>query len=227
MARSTSASQRSARSPPNRPPGRGERPARWGAPRVPRGHRPDGAESTPGGRPSPPPAGALTSSSSSPTTSVRQLGCYGSDISRPDARRPGRGRPAVHELPHHGAVLAHPGLLAHRPEPPHRRDGPRHRPVHGLPGLRRVPAVEVAGRCPRSSRPTATPPTPSGSGTSPPSTSTTSVPVESSGPSARASSAGTATSTARPASSARTPQADNHAVPAPGDHHDGYHLTGT
>ena len=38
-----------------------------------------------------------------------QFGCYGSDIATPDVRSAGRRRPALQQLPHHGAVLADRG----------------------------------------------------------------------------------------------------------------------
>ena len=64
-----------------------------------------------------------------------QLGCYGSDIDTPvidGLADP--GRPAG-QLPHHRAVLAHPGLPADRAQPPPQRHGPGGRPGHRLPRL--------------------------------------------------------------------------------------------
>ena len=94
-----------------------------------------------------------------------QLGCYGSDIATPAIDRLAAGGVTAGQLPHDGAVLAHPGLPADRPQPPPQRHGPRGRPGLGLPGLlgtaadgERLPVGDPARR-------TATPPTPSGSGT--------------------------------------------------------------
>ena len=55
-------------------------------------------------------------------TGFAHFGCYGSELSHAEHRPAGRGRSALHQLPRHPAVLPHPGLAAHRPEPPHRRD---------------------------------------------------------------------------------------------------------
>ena len=54
----------------------------------------------------------------------------------PDPRQAGQERPALHPVPHHGALLAHARGAAHRPQPPlgaHRR---HHGAGHGLPRLR-------------------------------------------------------------------------------------------
>ncbi len=81
-----------------------------------------------------------------------QLGCYGSDIDTPAIDALAAGRRAPGQLPHHGAVLAHPGLPADRPQPPPKRDGPGGRPGQRLPGLlggapegERVPLRGAAG----------------------------------------------------------------------------------
>ena len=51
-----------------------------------------------------------------------------------DRRVGGRGDPPD-QLPHHRALLAHPGLPAHRPKPPPQRHGSRRRPGHRFPRL--------------------------------------------------------------------------------------------
>ena len=55
----------------------------------------------------------------------------------PHVRPARRGRRHLHQLPHHGAVLTDTGVRAHRAQPPQRRDGPDHRPVAGIPRVRR------------------------------------------------------------------------------------------
>ena len=57
-------------------------------------------------------------------------------------RRSGGERPALHQLPHHGPVLADARLPADGPQPPRRRHGPHHRAGHRLPRLPR-PHPEV------------------------------------------------------------------------------------
>ena len=89
-------------------------------------------------------------SSSSTTSGFAQLGCYGSDIDTPVIDGLAAGGRAPGQLPHHGAVLAHPGLPADRPQPPPQRDGPG-----GRPGHRASPATGGSRRgrtatCPRS-----------------------------------------------------------------------------
>ena len=97
-----------------------------------------------------------------------QLGCYGSDIATPTHRRPGRrGRPAG-QLPHDRAVLAHPGLPAHRAQPPPQRDGPGGRPGLRLPRATGASRPRRTAFSRRSCGRTATPPTPSGNGISRP-----------------------------------------------------------
>ena len=130
-----------------------------------------------------------------------QLGLLRLRHRHPAPRRPGRRRAALRQLPHHRAVLAHPGLRAHRAQPPLGGHGPHHRPGHRVPRLRRphpplgrVPARDARAR-------TATRPTRSASGTSPPRTSCTWARPGHAGRSAAASSASTASSTARPTSS--------------------------
>ena len=76
------------------------------------------------------------------------LGCYGSEIPTPNIDRAGRRRAAVHELPRHAHVLAHPGRAADRREP--------------APGRRR-PRRQLRPRVPRAtppSWPTTSPPWP-------------------------------------------------------------------
>ncbi len=58
------------------------------------------------------------------------------------ARRPGRRRPALHELPHHLVVLTHPRLCPDGPQPPLQRHGADRRARHRVPGLR-LPHPEV------------------------------------------------------------------------------------
>ena len=55
----------------------------------------------------------------------------------PDPGPPGRRRAAVHQLPHHRALLPHPLLPAHRPQPPQQRHGAGGRAGHRVPGVRR------------------------------------------------------------------------------------------
>ena len=140
-------------------------------------------------------------------------------------RRPGRRGRAAHQLPHHRAVLADPGLPAHRPQPPPQRHGPRRRPGH-----RASPATGAGRRArtassPRSSGPTATPPTPSASGTSPPRTRPTWRARAPPGRSAGASTAGTASTAARRTSSCPALYHDNHACGRPRTVEEGYHLS--
>ena len=65
---------------------------------------------------------------------------------------PGRRRPALPRLPHHGHLLAHPGLPAHRAQPPLQRRGHHPGDGHRLPGLQRddsegerLPVGDAAG----------------------------------------------------------------------------------
>ena len=114
-----------------------------------------------------------------------QLGCFGSDIATPTFDRLAARRSALHQLPHHRAVLPHPGLRAHRPQPPQRRHGSHHRARHRLPRLRR-PHPPLGRVPPRDAHArTATRPTPSASGTSRPRTRPTSAPAASAGRSGR------------------------------------------
>ena len=55
----------------------------------------------------------------------------------PDLRPSRRRRAPLRQLPHHGSVLADPGLPAHRPQPPLGGHGPHRGAGHRLPGLRR------------------------------------------------------------------------------------------
>ena len=143
----------------------------------------------------------------------------------PDPRPPGRRRAALLELPHHRAVLADPGLRAHRPQPPRRRHGPHRRPGHRLPRLRRPHPALVRAAARPCSRRTATPPTRSASGTSPPRTRSTSAPAATAGRSAGASSASTASSPARPTSTCPPWSTTTTASSRPAACEDGYHLT--
>ena len=52
-------------------------------------------------------------------TGFSHFGCYGSELATPNIDRLAAGGSALHQLPRHPAVLPHPGLAAHRPEPPH------------------------------------------------------------------------------------------------------------
>ena len=84
-----------------------------------------------------------TSSSCWPTTSgFADLGCYGSEIATPNLDALAAGGPALHELPRHADVLAHPGLAADRRQPPPGRVR------HGGPLRCRVPRLRhgAAGR---------------------------------------------------------------------------------
>src|SRR3954447_4881953 len=67
-----------------------------------------------------------------------QFGCYGSDIATLDVRRTGRGRAAVLELPHDGALLSDASGAAHGSQPPHQRHGAHRRILVGVPRLRRA-----------------------------------------------------------------------------------------
>ena len=64
-----------------------------------------------------------------------QFGCYGSDIATPTIDGLAAGGDPAGQLPHDGPVLAHPGLPPDRPQPPSQRHGPRGRPGLGLPRL--------------------------------------------------------------------------------------------
>ena len=68
-------------------------------------------------------------------------------------RRPRGARPALHELPHHRAVLADPRLPADRAQPPLERHGPHHRAGHRLPRLRRPHPAARTASSPRCSSP--------------------------------------------------------------------------
>ena len=46
------------------------------------------------------------------------LGCYGSEIATPNLDRLAADGAALHQLPRHPDVLAHPGGAAHRPRTP-------------------------------------------------------------------------------------------------------------
>ena len=78
------------------------------------------------------------------------FGCYGSTIDTPNIDRLAGERLAVHELPRDAAVLPHPRVAAHRPEPPRGRHARgeqlEHRlPAHDRPHLARTrrPSAEV------------------------------------------------------------------------------------
>ena len=119
-------------------------------------------------------------------------------------RPPGRRRPALHRVPHHAAVLADPGVPAHRPQPPQRRHVDGGRVGRRLP---RRPQPHHPGRghrWPRCCATPATPPCTSASGTSPRPTSRPRSARSTTGRSARASSAPTASSRATPTSSTPT-----------------------
>ena len=83
-----------------------------------------------------------------------QLGCFGSDLDTPMFDALAAARSALPQLPHDRAVLTDAVVPAHRAQPPRERDGPHHRPRHGLPGLRRLhPEGErVPLRDPRAAR---------------------------------------------------------------------------
>ncbi len=99
-----------------------------------------------------------------------QLGCYGSDIATPTIDAPGRAGGAPHQLPHHRAVLADPGLPADRAQPPPQRPGPGRRPGRRVSRATTARSPRRTASCPRSSASRATPPTRWASGTSPPTT---------------------------------------------------------
>ena len=92
-------------------------------------------------------------------------------------RRPSTGRPPagpLRQLPHHGALLADPGLPADRAQPPLGRHGPDRGAGHRVPRLRRPHPGRRAAMLPEALRPRrATPPGRSASGTSRPRTSST------------------------------------------------------
>ena len=71
-----------------------------------------------------------------------------------DLRPARRGRPALHPVPHHRAVLADPAGVADRPQPPLRRHGRDHRDRHVGTRLQlRAPEEQVAaGRDPEAQR---------------------------------------------------------------------------
>ena len=121
-----------------------------------------------------------------------------------DVRPPRRRRPALQQLPHHGAVLADAGLPADRAQPPPQRDGPHRRVRLRLPRLRRDDAegqrVPVGG----ARRATATRRSPSASGTSRRRPRWRWVRRASAGRSGAGSSASTASSAARPTSTTPT-----------------------
>ena len=101
-------------------------------------------------------------------TGFAHLGCYGSTIETLQHRRPGGRRAQVHRLSHHGALLAHSRLLAHRPQSPCRGHAGdlelRYRlsqHARGAAALGRHPARGPAAR-------TATPPSRPANGTWPP-----------------------------------------------------------
>ena len=141
------------------------------------------------------------------------------------ARRPRGARAALHELPHHRALLADARLPAHRAQPPLERHGPRHRA-----GDRASPATTPASRaatasCPRCSCRTAMPRRRSASGISRRRTSATSRRRARAGRSAAASSASTASSAARRTSSRpRWCTTTTRSTP-PRSIAEGYHLT--
>ena len=56
-----------------------------------------------------------------------QLGCYGAPIHTPNLDALGCRWSALQQLPHHGALLAHPHLPADRSQPPLQRHGLHHR----------------------------------------------------------------------------------------------------
>ena len=88
-------------------------------------------------------------------------------------RPPGRAGPALQQLPHHRAVLAHPWLPAHRSQPPHaRRCRPSPRCRSATPPTTASWASSTASS-PRPCWPPATTRSPSASGTSRPPQETT------------------------------------------------------
>ena len=140
-------------------------------------------------------------------------------------RRPGRRRPPVHELPRDAAVLAHPGVAAHRPLPARGRACGRSRT--SAPASRTSSATSRTTRppSPRCCAPRATPRSAPASGTSPRWSSARRPGRSTSGRSAAASTASTGSSRARPTSSTPTWSATTTRStrrPAP---EDGYHLS--
>ena len=119
----------------------------------------------------------------------------------PQHRPPGRRRAAVHQLPRHPAVLAHPGLAAHRPQPPRASAcAPSPTSTAAIPTCAAT-SPTTPPPWPRSCATRATPPSPWASGTCaawrtprPPAPTT-------SGRASAASTATTASSRARPTSS--------------------------
>ena len=64
---------------------------------------------------------------------------FGGPVSMPTAERLADGRPEVHPVPHHGALLADPGRAALRPQPPPgRRWGTSPRPQRRRPATART-----------------------------------------------------------------------------------------
>ena len=142
----------------------------------------------------------------------------------PDLRPPGRRGPAVLQLPHHGSVLADPGLPADRSEPPHQRHGSGRRDRHRLPRLRRphpqgqrLPLRDAGAH-------RATPPSRWANGTWPRRTRCHRRRPRTSGRSGGASSASTASWRANPPVRPR-PDLRQPPDPPAGDPEEGYHLT--
>ena len=135
-------------------------------------------------------------------TGFAQLGCYGSDIDTPNIDAPRRRRPALHELPRHAAVLAHPGRASSPGGQPPRRGHAAASPT-SAPASRTAAATSrtTPPPWPRSWATTATPPSPSASGTWPRWSTARPRARSTSGRCGGASTASTASSTARPTSS--------------------------
>ena len=100
------------------------------------------------------PRARRTSSSCCSTTSATRSSAATARHRDADVRPPRRGRAALPQLPHHGAVLADARLPAHRAQPPPQRDGAHRRVRVGLPRLRRDDAEgeRLPVRDPRAQR---------------------------------------------------------------------------
>ena len=154
-----------------------------------------------------------------------QFGCYGCDIATPTFDRLAADGLRYSQLPHDRAVLADPGLPAHRAQPPHQRHGPHRRVRRRLPRLQRDdPARErLPVRDPRAQRlrhvrgrqvaPHAGRRHDDGRARA------------TAGRSAAASSASTASSPARPTSSTPTSSTTTTRSTRPRSPEEGYHLT--
>ena len=149
-----------------------------------------------------PPAGRAQRGAGRPRRrGIRPAGLLRIGHRHPDHRRFGRSRGPTDQLPHHRAVLAHPGLPADRAQP-----SPQRARAGGRPGRRAFPDTTArsprrTASCPRSCASRATPPMPWASGTSPPTTRPTWPLRATAGRWPGVSTAGTGSTAARPTSS--------------------------